>query len=128
MCLFYRSTESYDYLPPVGDDPHWDIFVTFNAYLRVSFPKTFAMTRVTAVNTHNIVLHLGGSDRSLKPILLTAHQDVVPVEPSTVPLWKYPPYSGHYDGQHLSSWIAHRRSSTECTQENLSMGEAVLTI
>ena len=24
--------------------------------------------------------------------------DVVPVEPKTVDKWKYPPYSGHYDG------------------------------
>lgn len=91
-------TESYDDLGPVGEDPRWDIFAKFHAYLRVSFPKTFATTSVTAVNTYGLVLHWAGSDPSLKPILLTAHQDVVPVDPNTAKNWKYPPYSGHYDG------------------------------
>jgi Gly-Xaa carboxypeptidase len=30
-----------------------------------------------------------------------AHQDVVPVEPSTVDQWAHPPYSGHYDGERI---------------------------
>ena len=34
--------------------------------------------------------------RSLK--LERAPIDVVPVNPDTVDGWKYPPYSGHYDG------------------------------
>ena len=34
--------------------------------------------------------------RSLK--LERAPVDVVPVNPDTVDEWKYPPYSGHYDG------------------------------
>ncbi|KAG9119675.1 hypothetical protein FRC07_005184, partial [Ceratobasidium sp. 392] len=38
---------------------------------------------------------------SLKPILLTAHQDVVPVDPNTLGSWIHPPYSGYYDG----TWI-----------------------
>jgi Gly-Xaa carboxypeptidase len=42
-----------------------------------------------------------GSDESLKPLLLMAHQDVVPVEPTTVDQWAYPPYSGHYDGERI---------------------------
>jgi Gly-Xaa carboxypeptidase len=33
----------------------------------------------------------------LKPILLTAHQDVVPVESETLSLWDYPPFSAHYN-------------------------------
>jgi Gly-Xaa carboxypeptidase len=87
----------------VGDDPRWDIFADFHTYLRASFPKTFAVTRVTTVNTYNLVLRWEGSDLLLKPILLTAHQDVVPVEPSTVSSWKYPPYSGHFDGERVSA-------------------------
>ncbi|CAE6471865.1 unnamed protein product [Rhizoctonia solani] len=55
----------------------------------------------TRINTHALLYHWPGSDSSLKPILLTAHQDVVPVEPNTVSSWLHPPYSGHYDG----TWI-----------------------
>ena len=40
-----------------------------------------------------------GSDPSLKPLLLLAHQDVVPVNPDTVDEWTHPPYSGYFDGQ-----------------------------
>ncbi|KAB5587639.1 Gly-Xaa carboxypeptidase [Ceratobasidium theobromae] len=55
----------------------------------------------TRINTHGLLYHWPGTDSSLKPILLTAHQDVVPVHPDTVGSWIYPPYSGHYDG----TWI-----------------------
>ena len=55
----------------------------------------------TRINTHGLLYHWPGSDSYLKPILLTAHQDVVPVEPSTVSSWLHPPYSGHYDG----TWV-----------------------
>lgn len=101
-------TESYDTLGLVGEDPRWDIFAKFHAYLHVAFPKTFAKAHVTPVNTYNLVLHLEGSDPSLKPILLTAHQDVVPVNPETVNEWKYPPYSGYYDGQYIKQ-VLHER-------------------
>ena len=39
-----------------------------------------------------------GSDTSLKPYILAAHQDVVPVNPDTVDTWTHPPYSGYFDG------------------------------
>jgi Gly-Xaa carboxypeptidase len=42
-----------------------------------------------------------GSDESLKPLLLMAHQDVVPVEPTTVDQWAHPPYSGYCDGERI---------------------------
>jgi Gly-Xaa carboxypeptidase len=70
---------------------------------------------LTKVNTWGLVYVWPGSDENLKPALLMAHQgmgwdsffrlkddasplDVVPVNPDTVTEWKYPPYSGHYDG------------------------------
>lgn len=34
-------------------------------------------------------------------MMLTAHQDVVPVDPATAHQWKYPPYSGHFDGERI---------------------------
>ncbi|ELU41619.1 chitin synthase G [Rhizoctonia solani AG-1 IA] len=77
-------TESYDVMDPVGIDPRWE----------------------TRINTHGLLYHWPGSDSSLKPILLTAHQDVVPVDPSTVDSWIHPPYSGHYDG----TWVWGRGS------------------
>ncbi|KAF7971934.1 hypothetical protein HWV62_19379 [Athelia sp. TMB] len=57
--------------------------------------------KVTMVNTWGLVYHWQGSDADLKPILLAAHQDVVPVHPNTVDKWKFPPYSGHFDGKNI---------------------------
>lgn len=54
---------------------------------------------LNTVHTFGLVFSLQGSDSSLKPLMLTAHQDVVPVaDPET---WKHPPFSAHYDGRWL---------------------------
>jgi len=41
--------------------------------------------------------------------------DVVPVEPSTVSQWTHPPYSGHFDGEHVpdSTEFANLRTTGE---------------
>lgn len=49
------------------------------------------------INRFGLVYTIEGSDSSLQPILLTAHQDVVPVENSTLKDWDYPPFDAFYD-------------------------------
>ena len=39
---------------------------------------------------------VSGSDQGLSPILLTAHQDVVPVEEETLDRWEHPPFDAFY--------------------------------
>jgi Gly-Xaa carboxypeptidase len=56
------------------------------------------MTRET-VNTFGLVYTIQGQDPSLKPLMLAAHQDVVPVPDAAT--WTYPPFSAHYDGKWL---------------------------
>ncbi|KAG5645625.1 hypothetical protein DXG03_005616 [Asterophora parasitica] len=92
-------TESYDDLGPVGDDPRWDAFGPFHDYLLGAFPLVHTTLRLTKVNTHGLLYVWQGSDASLKPIVLAAHQDVVPVNPTSVDEWTHPPYSGHFDGR-----------------------------
>ncbi|KAF9786336.1 carboxypeptidase S [Thelephora terrestris] len=94
-------TESYDYMEPVGVDPRWDVFGSFHDYLFQAFPLVHSTLALTKVNTWGLVYVWPGSDGSLKPILLTAHQDVVPVNPETTDEWEYAPYSGHYDGEFI---------------------------
>ncbi|KAI0342968.1 carboxypeptidase S [Trametopsis cervina] len=94
-------TEMFDDLKPPGEDPHWEVFGQFHKYLLAKFPRVHASLKKTEVNTYALVYHWQGSDDSLKPFLLTAHQDVVPVEPTTVDTWEHPPYSGLYDGEWL---------------------------
>ncbi|KAF8761518.1 carboxypeptidase s [Rhizoctonia solani] len=104
-----QQTESYDKMGPVGTDPRWDVFYKFSEHLEKTFPKVHATLSRTRINTHALLYHWPGSDSSLKPILLTAHQDVVPVEPNTVDSWIHPPYSGYYDG----TWIWGRGSTDD---------------
>ncbi|OBZ74255.1 Carboxypeptidase S [Grifola frondosa] len=87
-------TESYDDLAPVGQDPRWGVFSMLHQFLESTFPTTYATLNVTRVNTYGLVFHWQGSDPSIKPVLMTAHQDVVPVDPSTVDQWLHPPFSG----------------------------------
>ncbi|KAF9011800.1 hypothetical protein BDQ17DRAFT_1420214 [Cyathus striatus] len=95
------KTESYDNMGLVGEDTRWEVFGTFHEYLLDAFPLVHANLNLTKVNTYGLLYEWPGSNGSLKPILLAGHQDVVPVEPSADKDWKYPPYSGFYDGERL---------------------------
>ncbi|KAH9921729.1 carboxypeptidase S [Epithele typhae] len=94
-------TIAYDDLKPPGQDERWEIFGELHAYLETRFPLVHANLRKTHVNKFALVYHWQGSDESLKPALLTAHQDVVPVEPTTLDKWLQPPFSGHFDGEYI---------------------------
>ncbi|KAI9064102.1 carboxypeptidase S [Trametes sanguinea] len=99
-------TESYEDLLPVGKDDRWDIFGELHVYLEKTFARVYESLNVTKVNTYGIVLHWQGSDEAALPVMMTAHQDVVPVDPATYDEWVHPPYSGYYDG----TWIWGRGS------------------
>ncbi|THU99095.1 carboxypeptidase S [Dendrothele bispora CBS 962.96] len=99
-------TESYDNLLPVGQDERWNVFRDFHDFLESSFPRIYLSLQVTRVNTYGLVFHWQGSDTKLKPILLASHQDVVPVDPTTIDQWIHSPYSGYYDG----TWVWGRGS------------------
>ncbi|KAL0953579.1 hypothetical protein HGRIS_004794 [Hohenbuehelia grisea] len=92
------KTESYDKMGPVGIDLRWEAFMPFHNYLREVFPLVHSMLLLKTVNTYGLLFTWEGKDRGKKPILLVAHQDVVPVDPSTVEKWLHPPYSGYLDG------------------------------
>ncbi|KIY50237.1 carboxypeptidase S [Fistulina hepatica ATCC 64428] len=95
------STEAFDDMLPPGEDPRWEVFLDFHKYLEQAFPLAHATVKRTKVNHFALVYEWKGSDSSLLPILLAAHQDVVPVDPQTVDQWIHPPYSGYFDGEFI---------------------------
>ena len=70
------STQSYDKMGPVGEDPRWEVFGPFHAYLAKSFPLVHSTLSLNKVNTWGLVYEWTGSDASLKPLLLAAHQGI----------------------------------------------------
>jgi Gly-Xaa carboxypeptidase len=113
-------TQSYDVMGEIGADPRWDIFYSFADYLSKTYPLTHATLQLEKVNTHGLLYTWAGTDPSLKPNLLMAHQDVVPVPDSTVKQWTHPPFSGHYDGKFV--W---GRGASDCKNQLMAILNAV---
>lgn len=105
------KTDVGDDSPSVEEDPEFweEKFGKFHNYLETTFPKLWSFAEVEKVHTWGLVITWKGSDSSLKPIMLTAHQDVVPIQDATLDQWVYPPFDGAYDGDHL--W---GRGSADC--------------
>lgn len=69
-------------------------FADFTDWLNTAFPAaTGAMDR-QMINALTPLYRWQGSDTTQKPILLTAHYDVVPVENEGGARWQYPPFDG----------------------------------
>jgi carboxypeptidase PM20D1 len=69
-------------------------FQTLHEYLQAQFPRAHSELRRETVAEHSLLYTWAGNDGSLKPILLAAHLDVVPVELGTEDEWQEEPFSG----------------------------------
>ncbi|WVW85410.1 hypothetical protein I302_107448 [Kwoniella bestiolae CBS 10118] len=92
-------TETFDDMGEIGVDKRWDVFYRFADYLENAYPLVHQHLKRTRVATHALVFEWEGSNPSLKPLMLTGHQDVVPVLPATKGLWTHDPFGGEYDGE-----------------------------
>jgi carboxypeptidase PM20D1 len=70
------------------------VFGSLHAYLADSFPNAHAVLRREIVGRDSLLFTWPGVDPSLRPIVLCAHLDVVPVEPGSETAWTHPPFSG----------------------------------
>jgi carboxypeptidase PM20D1 len=62
--------------------------------IKKSFPLTDSVLERTIVNKFSLLYEWKGKNSSLKPVILMAHMDVVPVEDENKKEWKEPPFSG----------------------------------
>ncbi|KAL4268708.1 peptidase M20A family protein [Pleurotus pulmonarius] len=90
--------ETFDSMGPVGEDPRWEVHTKFHEYLAEAFPQIHKALKLETVNTYGLLYTWQGSDTSLKPLLMMAHLDTVPVNPDTMDSWTHPPWSGYFDG------------------------------
>ena len=91
------------------------------------FEKTYPMLHKTLekriIGKAGIIYVWKGSDPSLKPIALIAHQDVVPVSKDTVSDWTYPPFEGK-----LAQGYIWGRGSTDMKNHLVGILESVETL
>lgn len=77
-----------------------DAFLALHDELEASFPGVHATLEKEIVADLSLLYTWPGQNRRLKPLLLLAHQDVVPVLEGTEDIWTHPPFAGVVaDGQ-----------------------------
>lgn len=69
-------------------------FLKLHAYLAEQFPRANAALKREAVNQYSLLYTWPGSDAAARPIMLMAHQDVVPIAPGTEKDWLAEPFAG----------------------------------
>ncbi|PTS89486.1 MULTISPECIES: M20 family peptidase [unclassified Caulobacter] len=74
------------------DQPaEWD---RLHAWLQVTYPAAHAAMTREVIAGHTLVYTWTGSRPDLAPVVLMAHQDVVPVTPGSEAAWTHPPFDG----------------------------------
>jgi carboxypeptidase PM20D1 len=69
-------------------------FRGFHAFLRATYPRMHQVLSLEVVEGYTLYYKWTGSRTDLKPIVLMAHQDVVPIEESTRDQWTVDPFGG----------------------------------
>lgn len=75
-------------------DASGEAFRELHALLQQRFPRVHANLQRDVVGRYSLLYTWPGTDEKAKPILLMAHQDVVPIAPGTQAQWKAAPFSG----------------------------------
>ncbi|HRI17085.1 MAG TPA: M20 family peptidase [Burkholderiaceae bacterium] len=71
-----------------------DQFQALHAHLQARYPKLHAALEREVVGGLSLLYTWKGSDPAAQPILLMAHQDVVPIAPGTEKDWQAEPFAG----------------------------------
>jgi len=100
-----------------------EAFLAFHVFLQAAYPRVHAALRREVVADFSLLFTLPGSDPSLPPILLLAHQDVVPVEAGTEDDWEAPPFAGEIRDGHI-----YGRGATDDKGSLVAVMEAMETL
>lgn len=81
---------------PAGStsEPNAEAFRALAAALARHYPAAHRAMTLERVNEHTLLYTWVGTDTARKPVMLMAHQDVVPVAPGTEGRWRQPPFDG----------------------------------
>ncbi|MBC7705237.1 MAG: M20 family peptidase [Rhodoferax sp.] len=71
-----------------------DQFEQLHGMLKARYPKVHSALKREVINQFSLLYTWPGSDPRAPPILLMAHQDVVPISPGSEQQWSVDPFSG----------------------------------
>jgi carboxypeptidase PM20D1 len=79
-----------------GDPARFDStqFIGFRNFLATTYPNMHAALRLQLVEGYTLWFTWRGKDSASNPVILMAHQDVVPIEESTLDQWTVDPFAG----------------------------------
>lgn len=109
---------SYDDMGSLQDDPRWEVFGDMADYLETSFPLVHQTLTLSKINTYGLLYTWAGTEENLKPVVLMAHQDVVPVD--SIDKWTHAPFSGHIDED-----FVYGRGASDCKNVLVGLMESV---
>ena len=88
----------------------WD---RFHSWLQQTYPAAHAAMQRETVAGHTLIYNWAGSDPARKPMILMAHQDVVPAGAEGD--WKHPPFDGTIaERRRLGPWLRRRQGLVDC--------------
>lgn len=104
-----------------GDHAKFDSaqFLEFRKFLETTYPTFHAKLEREIVGGYTLLYKWKGKNEQLKPIILMAHQDVVPIEEGTESIWTVDPFAGEIKDNFI--W---GRGTTDDKMNLISMLEA----
>lgn len=101
-------------------DNDWSQWDQQRAWLASTYPAFHAAAKLEVVGERTLIFTWAGTDASQPPIILMAHQDVVPVTAGTEGDWRHPPFSGE-----IAEGAVWGRGSVDDKGELIGLMEAV---
>lgn len=92
----FRTVTHQD--PQQDELPEWQCL---HDWLASTYPAAHAAMRREVLDGRSLLYTWPGSDGARAPILLMAHQDVVPISPGTEGDWQQAPFSGAVEGGYV---------------------------
>ena len=100
----YRLSKAIQFETVSNQNPadiQGDEFTRMHAFLAAEFPMIHKQLELEVVNHYSLLYTWKGTNPDLKPMMLTCHLDVVPIEPGTESDWEHPPFQGKITDTHV---------------------------
>jgi len=78
-----------------------DQFLAFHDFLQQRFPAAASALMRETIGEYSLLYTWKGQEENLRPVLLLAHMDVVPVEPGSESAWMHPAFEGRIAEGHV---------------------------